>query len=73
MQFDPYESLSSVFVDHSRNKSIKTAEVPASAAGGLSRMSKFSTSHQHELLLTLPLSSQTMIWKSGNDMHSRSQ
>ncbi|KAK3392154.1 transcriptional regulator of RNA polII, SAGA, subunit-domain-containing protein [Sordaria brevicollis] len=37
--FDPYESLSNVFIDHSRNKSlVKTAEVPASATGGLSRM-----------------------------------
>ncbi|KAK3996754.1 putative transcriptional coactivator HFI1/ADA1 [Cladorrhinum sp. PSN332] len=32
--FDPYDSLSSIFSEHSRVKHPKTAEVPASAAGG---------------------------------------
>ncbi|KAL2131508.1 hypothetical protein VTI74DRAFT_4950 [Chaetomium olivicolor] len=36
--FDPYESLANVFTDHARMRPAKTAEVPASAAGGLSRM-----------------------------------
>ncbi|KAK4191513.1 transcriptional regulator of RNA polII, SAGA, subunit-domain-containing protein [Podospora australis] len=35
--FDPYDSLSNVFTE-GRMKPAKTAEVPASAAGGLSRM-----------------------------------
>ncbi|KAK0720689.1 transcriptional regulator of RNA polII, SAGA, subunit-domain-containing protein [Lasiosphaeris hirsuta] len=35
--FDPYESLAVAFADHNRVKTVKTAEVPASA-GGLSRM-----------------------------------
>jgi transcriptional coactivator HFI1/ADA1 len=39
-QFDPYESLASVFADHQRPKASRTADVPASAAGGLSRMSE---------------------------------
>ncbi|KAM7196533.1 Transcriptional regulator of RNA polII, SAGA, subunit domain containing protein [Naviculisporaceae sp. PSN 640] len=37
--YDPYESLASVFTDHSRLKPSKAAEVPASAGpGGLGRM-----------------------------------
>lgn len=39
-QFDPYESLASVFADHQRPKASRTADVPASAVGGLSRMSE---------------------------------
>lgn len=39
-QFDPYESLASVFTDHQRPKVSRTADVSASAAGGLSRMSE---------------------------------
>ncbi|KAK3681469.1 transcriptional regulator of RNA polII, SAGA, subunit-domain-containing protein [Podospora appendiculata] len=35
--FDPYDSLNSIFTDQSRIKPARTAEVPASA-GGLSRM-----------------------------------
>lgn len=38
-QFDPYESLANVFTDHARTRPARTAEVPPSAAGGLSRMS----------------------------------
>ncbi|OIW28517.1 hypothetical protein CONLIGDRAFT_380970 [Coniochaeta ligniaria NRRL 30616] len=36
--FDPYESLASVFTDHQKPKALRTADVPPSAAGGLSRM-----------------------------------
>ncbi|KAH8911035.1 hypothetical protein BR93DRAFT_907884 [Coniochaeta sp. PMI_546] len=36
--FDPYESLASVFADHQRPKASRTADVPPSAVGGLSRM-----------------------------------
>ncbi|KAK4646693.1 hypothetical protein QC761_212810 [Podospora bellae-mahoneyi] len=36
--FDPFNSLADVFTDQSRIKPAKTTEVPASAAGGLSRM-----------------------------------
>lgn len=36
--FDPYESLANVFTDQARMRPAKTAEVPASAGGGLSRM-----------------------------------
>ncbi|KAK4104544.1 hypothetical protein N658DRAFT_181739 [Parathielavia hyrcaniae] len=36
--FDPYDSLANVFTDHARIRPAKTTEVPASAAGGLSRM-----------------------------------
>ncbi|KAK4249051.1 transcriptional regulator of RNA polII, SAGA, subunit-domain-containing protein [Corynascus similis CBS 632.67] len=36
--FDPYESLANVFTDHARLRPSKTADVPASAGGGLSRM-----------------------------------
>jgi transcriptional coactivator HFI1/ADA1 len=40
LQFDPYESLASVFADHQKPKAARTADVAASAAGGLSRMSE---------------------------------
>ncbi|AEO57038.1 hypothetical protein MYCTH_2302759 [Thermothelomyces thermophilus ATCC 42464] len=36
--FDPYESLANVFTEHARLRHSKTADVPASAGGGLSRM-----------------------------------
>ncbi|KAH8671380.1 transcriptional regulator of RNA polII, SAGA, subunit-domain-containing protein [Xylariales sp. PMI_506] len=32
--FDPYESMANMFVEHHRGKSIRAPEVPASAAGG---------------------------------------
>ncbi|KAI1840823.1 hypothetical protein JX265_006936 [Neoarthrinium moseri] len=36
--FDPYESMASMFSEHHRGKPLRAAEVPPSAAGGLNKM-----------------------------------
>lgn len=39
MQYDPYESISNMFVAGSRRRTASTADIPASAAGGINNIS----------------------------------